>query len=440
MLKSKNLLNYYPFEGNADDAVGGNNFTVSGATQSLYVVNPKGAFLFGGNGGVNFGNILNDYIVGATKKFAFSFFIVFSSLDSANFIITKYDTTPKRQFVIQTDSSGSVMAFGFVSNTTNFEDYAYILTDTDDFNLEVGKLYHCVINIDMNQAQVVDRAKFIINGNTIASTLGNNSGTPTYIKTQTGDLVFGVRATNTSDPLKGIMSDVSFWDDNLTLSEATEIYNNGLGKFYSNSSPYNNGHLISYWPLTISPTTGANDLVGDYDGTNVDAKYVNNKIGSNYSFDGTNDYMYLDTAIDLGAGTTVCMWIDFSNPIASANYFIGSNTTNPDGGIRYTPGSPTGSILFYAPGATSGNYTSLNYNFPESMCHLAIVRTANRNVDWYVNGSKIGSSDPGANAVIPVKSIGRRNATNTYYSRCKIDDLCFFNQALSQNNIRRVML
>lgn len=32
MLKSKNLTNYYPFEGNANDAVGGNNFTVSGAT------------------------------------------------------------------------------------------------------------------------------------------------------------------------------------------------------------------------------------------------------------------------------------------------------------------------------------------------------------------------------------------------------------------------
>lgn len=194
-------------------------------------------------------------------------------------------------------------------------------------------------------------------------------------------------------------------------------------------------NLTNYYPFEGN----ANDAVGGNNFTVSGATQSYNKIGSNYNFDGVNDYLYTGTALSMGAWTSLCMRIDFSNPNAAPNYFVWANSTSPDWWIRYTPWTPW-SVLFLWPWATSWNYTSLSYDFPASMCHLAIIRTANRNVDWYINWSKIWSSDPWVNTALWIKSIWRRNATNPYYSRCKIDDLCFFNEALSQNNIRRVML
>lgn len=193
-------------------------------------------------------------------------------------------------------------------------------------------------------------------------------------------------------------------------------------------------YLTNYYPFEWN----ANDAVGGNNFTVSWATLESGKMWQQYNFDGTNDYLYSSNWIALNAWTSVCMWIDFSNPNTTANYFLWENTAAY--WVRYTPWSPTWTLLFIASLATSANYTTLSYNFPASICHLAIVRTANRNVDWYINWVKIWSSDPWNNNALTIRSIWRRASSSEYRARCKIDDISFFSSALEQNNIKRIML
>lgn len=192
-------------------------------------------------------------------------------------------------------------------------------------------------------------------------------------------------------------------------------------------------NLLNYYPFEGN----ANDAVGGNNFTVSGATLEAGKIGQGYNFDGVNDYIYSSTAINMGVNTSLCMWIDFSSPNATANYFLGMNSSAY--GVRYSPGNP-GTLLFLGPNATSQNYTTLKYNFPAYRVHLTMIRTTTRNVDWYINGEKIGSSDPGVTTSLPIKSIGRRASSNPYYSKCKMDEIAFFDESLSVPNIRRVML
>jgi|GEM_PF-6286419 len=138
----------------------------------------------------------------------------------------------------------------------------------------------------------------------------------------------------------------------------------------------------------------------------------------------------------MGADTSLCMWIDFSSPDAETNYFVGNNSSAY--GIRYTPGTP-GTVLFFT-GGNEDDYTTLNYDFPAYRVHLTMVRTTTRNVDWYINGALIGSTDPGATTAQSIRAFGRRSASSAYYAKCKMDEIAFFNEELSIPNIKRVML
>ena len=191
-------------------------------------------------------------------------------------------------------------------------------------------------------------------------------------------------------------------------------------------------NLTNYYPFEGN----ANDAVGGNNFTVSGATLEAGKIGQGYNFDGVNDYISSSNAINMGSNTSLCMWIDFSSPNNGINYFIGNNSQPY--GIRYTPGSP-GSVLFFT-GGSAGSYKELEYDFPAYRVHLTMIRTTTRNVDWYINAVKIGSNDPGTNTVQSIRAFGRRVSSTPYYAKCKMDEIAFFNEALSIPNIKRVML
>lgn len=196
----------------------------------------------------------------------------------------------------------------------------------------------------------------------------------------------------------------------------------------------NSKNLLNYYPLEGN----ADDAVGGNNFTVSGATLEAGKIGQDYNFDGVDDYLSSSTSIDFGENKSLCMWIDFSSPDDEANYFVGTNTSTA-GGVRYTPGSP-GTVLFLGPGATSANYTTLEYNFPAYRVHLTMIRTTTRNVDWYINGALIGSSDPGVTTALAIRAFGKRQPSIPFNSKCKMDEIAFFGEELSIPNIKRVML
>ena len=438
MIVNGNMEGFYPMEGNADDASSWNNDGTVVGTKFVDKVN-QGVLKFYGVLGVNFGNVFNSYIVGSDKKFAFSFWM--NPLISHNgHLFTKYGSAPARQFTLALTDNGR-LSFGWVSNESTFDDYAYIATLVEDA-LDTDRWYHVVVNVDMTQAQVIDRVNFIVNGMEMDKEITATDGNPTYIKSHNADFIFGIRDVNSTYPFQGVACDLSFWSDNLTLSETQAIYNSGKGSFYASGvAPYNNGNLVAYWGFWNN-TDRADDQVGSVDGTVSASMFITPEFGKCAVSDGETNYIVLNGFVGTGGdpfyfdtGTSISLFIDMTN-MDGLEYFLGDAAN--DRGIRYNPSDHT--FLCINPSATFGDYTLLEYEMPDRTAHLVLVRTTNRNVDWYVDGVYIGSSDPGSSTSLRLTRIGNRSSANPFYFKGTIDNVGFFNYELNINDIKRLML
>jgi len=72
--------------------------------------------------------------------------------------------------------------------------------------------------------------------------------------------------TNGSYPFKGKLSNISIWNTNLTSTQVTEIYNEGVPSNLNNHSAYSN--LVSWWQLGSNSSFNTNWTVLDEKGSN----------------------------------------------------------------------------------------------------------------------------------------------------------------------------
>jgi type II secretory pathway pseudopilin PulG len=167
-----------------------------------------------------------------------------------------------------------------------------------------------------------------------------------------------------------------------------------------------------------------NDYLGNYNGVFTGPAYVEGKLGQAFSFNGSNNYISLNSPIEFSVGTSLSLWIDFNN-ISTTRYFIGDSSRTV--GIRY---SGTEFLAFQG----GAGYTGISWSKLNGFVHLVIIKVDSYNFDFYINGVKIGTSYSGANSSnILIDFIGRR--LDGYYFLGPIDEVMFFNRELSLDEI-----
>jgi len=261
--------------------------------------------------------------------------------------------------------------------------------------------------------------KFYYDGNLVSSSLNIGSGTavnPAYI---------GARTDGMGYPLWGSVSDLRIYDRQLTDSEIKLLYDSFKPEV--STTDLNKG-LVGHWMLDSE--NGAKDLTpnGNHGTANGgitigDTTDRKGKTGGATTFDGTNDYILLDSNFQI---TSVSMWINFWN-VTKVAYFLGNSSESI--GIRYDGYS----FLAYS---GSNNWAVLNWTKVNRMVHLGIVRVDNTAYyDFYIDGIKIGTAYAGDNnSDIIINTIGRRESQ--YYFNGSISDVCIYNRELSEDEIK----
>jgi hypothetical protein len=248
----------------------------------------------------------------------------------------------------------------------------------------------------------------------------------------------------------GKLSNCSIWNDALTPAQVAEIYNNGTPSNLSSHSATSN--LVSWWKLN-NTTTGVEDSKGSNNGTNNGATeypgFVNTLAGdstgmsqsnlvqsdlqtvapySKYAlnFNGTGDYIDLNSDITLTGNKSVSFWVNFTSTIsgvvfggASNNYYPYIDATN----INIRAGGTLSDISSFAHGGlTSGVW----YN----IC----ITGDGTNATAYLNGSSLGTqTDRG----FTFKLINGEH-TGLYGVDGKLSNCAIWNTVLTSSQVREI--
>ena len=183
--------------------------------------------------------------------------------------------------------------------------------------------------------------------------------------------------------------------------------------------------LIASWRLENTALDGSgNGNHGTLYGT--PPSYVAGQFGQCLSFNGTTDYV--DLPSDLSP-RTMTLWANF-NSVTTTAYFLGCKVY-PIKGVRYD-----GTSFLVFTGGTG--WSAVNWTKQNASVHFAAV-IGSTTYDIYINAVKIGAGDLGTGGnVIHIRRFARRE--NQFPFPGPLDEINFWNRALSGTDIRRVMM
>jgi hypothetical protein len=217
------LVSYYKFDGDANDSVGSNDGTVSGATQtSSGKINQ--AYSFDGNNDyITYGDILNSTFI--TNTFSISCWVYITDYTDGDgyhgMIINKWHTSDSSDnaFILYCDGSWN----------TNGADTAFTQPSLNTW-------HHIVVTMDGGTA------KIYLDGSLDATGTGHDCNTTTY------PLRIGNLWNNAYD-FTGTIDEVGIWSRALTSQEVSELYNSGAGLSY----PFTGGDIsnTNFFTLTM---------------------------------------------------------------------------------------------------------------------------------------------------------------------------------------------
>jgi len=214
-IPSSGLIGWYPFNGNAnDESTNSNDGTVTGATLTIdRFGNTNSAYSF--NGSTNFISVPNVAVQGANER-TISFWIKTNetSIPSSMIVSTGTDTDVNgANFNLRLDNSNRFI--GFMGGNFTASGYDYYPSGTTVLNVDI---WHNVIVTYSS-----DTIRFYIDGiieNTVVKSV-STVGQANYIG-----------KSNDQYPneawYNGTIDDVGFWDRVLSISEISQVYNNGL--------------------------------------------------------------------------------------------------------------------------------------------------------------------------------------------------------------------
>ncbi len=306
-----------------------------------------------------------------------------------------------------------------------------------------------VANVWYNIVGTYDGANVKIYVNNVLENTVSYSATPA---TTNQNLKIGRWYGNIDDYYtNGSISNVSIWNAALTSTQVTEIYNNGTPSNLSSHSATSN--LVSWWKLN-NTTTGIEDSKGSNNGTNNGATeypgFVNSLAGessgmsqsnlvqsdlqtvapySKYAlnFDGTGDYIDLNSDITLTGNKSVSFWVNFTSTIAGV-VFGGAS-------VNYYPYIDATNIYIRAGGSWPGDASSFAHGgLTAGIWYNVCIAGDGTNATAYLNGSSLGTqTDRG----FTFKLINGEH-TGLYGVDGKLSNCAIWNTVLTSSQVREI--
>jgi hypothetical protein len=228
-----NLVAYWAFENNVNDALGVHNGTTVGSPTYTTGKNNQ-AIDFGDDTVIRYVDFAdsNDFSFtdGVTDlPFSISFWVNFSTFTNNNFLITKRqgNTNPVEWQIARVNASQKIDIFLFSQNST-----ANSIAAESNNITTTNTWFHCVVTY--NGSSLNTGLNIYING---LNDTANRGGAGTYVMmSNTTSIVTMGRArfsTSANNKHRGLLDEVAIWKNReLTASEVTKLYNAGAGKFY----------------------------------------------------------------------------------------------------------------------------------------------------------------------------------------------------------------
>ncbi len=292
---------YYPFSGNANDAIGANNGTVNGAILTTdRFGNANSAYSFDG---VN-DNISCNFATNLSSAFTVSCWYKMPSLPTAN---TLYEILSKRSLC-----AGSFTDFPFGLSVNSSGNVTALFSKGDDFTAEnilqsaplsVNQWYFITAAYSAN-----NEIGLYINGVQAASAAINyavsTNGQNWTIGSASQENLSGCPVTNTH--ANGMIDEVKIHNTALTAAQVLNEYNTS------------SNNLVAYYPFNGN----ADDAIGTNNGTVNGATLATDRFGnanSAYSFDGVDDVVIVpnNTALNFSGDFTISLWS--KSPVSQAN-------------------------------------------------------------------------------------------------------------------------
>ena len=275
----ENLIAFYPFDGNADDASGNQlDGTVNGASLTDdRNGNSNSAYLFDGNDGIDISHSDKLNMDGALSV---SCWIKPALLQNA-MIFGKSNYTSATNYLLRVQSDGNIQ----------WEYNGYLNTTSKP--LQANNWYHIVVTAD----NPGEHRKVYVNGQLIAETTSSSGP----FGSVTEELTFGYASRN-AEYFKGVIDDIGFYDKELTDTEITALYQGSYlieekeicssetpyafgsqqlsesGTYYETYQTITGCDSVVQLNLTVHPTY--NDTIGQPSNYLVDDDFENDVLGT----------------------------------------------------------------------------------------------------------------------------------------------------------------
>lgn len=242
---TSSLVSYYTFDSNADDDVGSNDGSVTGATwaDSGYGIITGGYDFDGTNDKIT---ISDDNTLDFTTTYSSSVWVKASGTNNYQTIYSKY--------VWGSDSGIGLLWYDhdsfnqlrvMIPDTATTYKYGGVVNDIED-----GNWHHIVVIYNGGGAVNADKVKLYVDNS--LQTLSFSGTIPSTIRVGAGDMLIG-DLSGLSYRFDGYIDELSFWSRAITSSEVTSLYNSGSGFQY----PFSDGDDCDY--------SGSGDWIIDED-------------------------------------------------------------------------------------------------------------------------------------------------------------------------------
>lgn len=411
------LVAYYPFNGNAQDESGnGNHGTVNGATLTTDRFGNSGrAFSFDGvsnNILVNNSNSLQNI-----NEITLSAWVYYTGLasDGTIPILDKSNSSIGGQYFLRIYNNGNNSFSGTLNGNHGGLSFNGIQPQT----------WHLLTMVSAN-----NNFKFYLDGQLIGAV--NGSGTSF---SNTLPLTIGANPSGILEVLNGKLDDIRIYNRALSDAEVSQIYyseynptppTTGLVAYF----PFNNNTNDEHLALNPSATTINNGTV--YGATPTTDRFGN--CDKAYNFNGTSDYIQLNSNIGIVNELTVSAWVKTEQPSTNINAIV---STNNDTGFHFQiSDNPSVNIVSY------NNSNNFNVTLPiipitpsQVWRHLIVVYKSGES-KIYENGIQIGFSNDLFSSIEILNNlfIGSGYLNQRFFNG-KLDDIRIYNQALTQQQV-----
>ena len=408
---SAGLVGHWPLDGNADDAVGTNNGTMTGGAYSAQAKRGSNAAILDGN---------NDYITTTASAI----------LDPPEFTSCAW--------IIRT-GAGSANPWQELLGNASFQQYGWHLnfepenTHATFYVNQPGARQSVTVNVGSTNVWRHYCASYD-SGTLSLYVDGALRNTATVTAPADSSYAFRIGAAGasaTTNGLQGSIDDVRIYDHALGEDEVAALYKSSS--------------LVGHWKLNETTGTTASDSSGNgTTGTMGGSMTAQNNtfpgpIGNGMSFDGTDDVINLGNNYDLTGAYTICAWaMPQSN---TTGYIFGKYNNTTSNGIFLRTGSTSTTGDSWTFGTSISDYIEEEGLESDVWQHVCGVIDSTNTASLYKNATLLGT-DTGWSGHTPNTrdaTIGNRYDNGRPFEGA-IDDVRIYNRALSTEEIDHLFI